>query len=144
LVGPGPGGGDGAADGNPAPAEELGRSAVRQEILPPVPRVQAMLGVPRVHLSGEVLGVQGFAFLELVDVAPDGTRVTIDDQVMPIALAGGSVDRTIDLHGVSWRLFRGHSLELEITTGSAQYAIPRTGPYAIDLTADVSLPLTRL
>jgi ABC-2 type transport system ATP-binding protein len=144
LVGPGPGGGDGAADGNPAPSNELGRTAVRQEMLPASSRPRAIVGVPDVHLTGNVLGYQGFAFFELVDVGPDGTRVTVDDQVMPIALAGGAVDRTFGLHGVSWRLEPGHSLELEITTGSTQYAIPRTGPYVIDLAANVNLPITKV
>ncbi|MDQ4005136.1 MAG: hypothetical protein M3135_02390, partial [Actinomycetota bacterium] len=134
----------GVADGNPAPDRELGWSAVRQEILPAQPGPRAIVGVPSAHLTGSVIGYQGFAFFELVDVAPDGTRVTVDDQVMPISLAGGAVDRTLDLHGVAWRLEPGHSLELEITTGSTQYAIPRTGPWALDLNAEVSLPLTRV
>ena len=143
LAGPGPGGGDGPADGNPAPNGELGRSAVRSKVVGPFAKPRSILGVPSVHLTGSVTGYQAFAFLELVDVAPDGSRVTVDDQVMPIALAGGAVDRTIDLHGVSWRLQPGHALELEITTGSSQYAIPRTGPYALSLTAHTELPLTR-
>jgi predicted acyl esterase len=82
-------------------------------------------------------------FLELIDVAPDGTRVTLDDQVMPVALQGGEVDRRAALHGVSWRLRPGHRLELELTTGSAQLSIPRTGPFSVDLTARVSIPVTR-
>jgi hypothetical protein len=79
--------------------------------------------------------------MELVDLAPDGTRVTVDDQVMPVALAGGEVDRNARLHGVSWRLRPGHRLELELTTGSSQYSIPRTGPFSVDLTARVSPPV---
>jgi predicted acyl esterase len=142
ILGPGPGGGDGPADGNPAPDEELGRSAARAPVVGPFSEARSILGVPSVHLTGSVIGVQGFAFLELVDVAPDGTRVTLDDQVMPVALAGGAVNRTVDLHGVSWRLEPGHVLELEITTGSTQYAIPRTGPYALTLSAASTIPLT--
>jgi ABC-2 type transport system ATP-binding protein len=140
LVGPGTTGGDGPSDGNPAPDSELGSTAAREPVLGPLTRTQNVLGIPKVSLTGTVTGVQGFVFLELVDVAPDGTRVTVDDQVMPVSLPGGAVDRTVDLHGISWRLEPGHVLELEITTGSSQYSIPRTGPYAVDLTAGLTLP----
>ncbi len=140
LVGPGTTGGDGPSDGNPADDSELGVTAARQVVLGPLRNTKNVLSIPRVSLTGTVTGLQGFVFLELIDVAPDGTRVTLDDQVMPVALPGGAVDRTVDLHGVSWRLQPGHVLELEITTGSAQYSIPRTGPYAVDLTAQLTLP----
>jgi hypothetical protein len=63
---------------------------------------------------------------------------------MPRALPSGAFDKSFAMHGVSWMLPRGHKLELEITTGSTQYAIPRTGPY--QLTFDevaVELPMTR-
>lgn len=37
----------------------------------------------------------------------------------------------------------GHKLELEITTGSSQYSIPRTGPYQVTFdNARVKHPLT--
>ncbi len=142
LIGPGPGGGDGPADGNPAPDEELGVTAAREVVLGPSDAVRDIVGIPRVDLRGTVTGLQGYVFMELVDLAPDGTRVTVDDQVMPVALAGGEVDRDERLHGVSWRLRPDHRLELELTTGSSQYSIPRTGPYSVDLTARVSLPVT--
>jgi ABC-2 type transport system ATP-binding protein len=143
LVGPGPGGGDGPADGNPAPASELGVTAARRFVLGPFARIRDVVGIPRVRLRGAVTGLQGYVFLELIDVAPDGTRVTLDDQVRPVALPGGEVDRRAALHGVSWRLRPGHRLELELTTGSAQYSIPRTGPFSVDLVARVSIPVTR-
>jgi ABC-2 type transport system ATP-binding protein len=142
LVGPGPGGGDGPDDGNPAPSSELGRTAVRKPVLGPFGKPRAILGTPEVRLTGSVTGVRGFVFLELVDVAPDGSRVTVDNQVMPASLTGGAVDQTIALHGVAWRLEPGHVLELEITTGSAQYSIPRTGPYAVSLSAATTLPIS--
>jgi ABC-2 type transport system ATP-binding protein len=143
LAGPGPGGGDGPSDGNPAPSHELGRTAARGVVLPPGEETLSILGVPRARLTGTVTGATAFAFLELVDVAPDGSRVTVDDQVMPVSLGPGAFERTVDLHGVAWRLEPGHSLELEISTGSSQYAIPRTGPYAVSLSAALRLPLTK-
>jgi ABC-2 type transport system ATP-binding protein len=142
LVGPGPGGGDGPSDGNPAPEEELGRTAARAPVLGPLRHARSIVGIPRVELSGSVTGVRGFVFFELVDVAPDGTRVTVDDQVMPLALAGGPVEETLDLHGIAWRLEPGHVLELEVTTGSTQYSIPRTGPYTVSLTAAPVFPVS--
>ena len=141
LFGPGPGGGDGPSDGNPAPAGELGRSATRQVVVPATGTARAIVGVPSVRIAGSVTGARAFVFLELVDVAPDGSRVTVDDQVMPVALASGPFERTLDLHGIAWRLEPGHALELEVTTGSAQYQIPRTGPYAVSLEGDLSLPV---
>jgi ABC-2 type transport system ATP-binding protein len=141
IGGPGPGGGDGAADGNPASSGEVGRSVSRSVAFPAPDRTLSILGEPKVHLTGTVTGARAFVFLELIDVGPNGTRVTVDDQVTPVALAGGSVDRTVTLHGVAWRLEPGHSLELEISTGSAQYAVPRTGPYAVSLTAELGLPV---
>jgi ABC-2 type transport system ATP-binding protein len=143
LFGPGPGGGDGPSDGNPAPSGELGRSATRQTVVPVGTKPLSILGVPQVKLTGSVTGARAHVFLELVDVAPDGMRVTVDDQVMPVALASGAFDRTVDLHGIAWRLLPGHSLELEVTTGSAQYAAPRTGPYAVSLAAELSLPVSK-
>jgi ABC-2 type transport system ATP-binding protein len=142
LAGPGPGGGDGPADGNPAPPSEMGSTAAREPVLDPFAKPRAILGVPRVRLTGSVTGVRGYVFLELVDLAPDGTRVTVDDQVMPANLAGGPVETAVDLHGIAWRLEPGHVLELEITTGSTQYSIPRTGPYAVSLRAAPTFPLS--
>ena len=142
LAGPGPGGGDGPDDGNPAPDAELGVTAVRESVFGPVSRPRAVVGIPQVQLAGSVTGLQAFVFLELVDVAPDGTRVTVDNQVMPVSLGGGAVDRTVDLHGIAWRLEPGHVLELELTTGSTQYAAPRTGPFTVSLTATPRLPIS--
>lgn len=73
------------------------------------------MGIPTARVHGAVTGVRAFVFLELVDVAPDGTGTTIDDQVMPVALGDGPVDRRIDLHGIAWLLEPGHVLELEVT-----------------------------
>lgn len=142
LVGPGPGGGDGASDGNPASSGELGRSAARAVAVPATDRTLSILGVPSVELTGTVTGAGAYVFLELVDVGPDGSRVTVDDQVTPVSLAGGAVNTTTSLHGVAWRLEPGHALELEISTGSTQYAVPRTGPYAVSLAAGLSLPVS--
>ncbi|MFN2526699.1 MAG: CocE/NonD family hydrolase [Actinomycetota bacterium] len=141
VVGPGPGGGDGILDGNPAPAQELGRSAARVEIFAPAKEATPLLGVPRLEIEGELTGVAGHLFFELVDVAPEGDRVTIDDQVMPLFVESGSFERGLDLHGISWILMPGHSIELEVTTGSLQYSVPRTGPYSVALTAVAELPL---
>jgi ABC-2 type transport system ATP-binding protein len=144
LIGPGTTGGDGVASGGPAQQIEMGTTAHRATILGKADRPRAILGNPRVSITGRTLGVKGHSFFELIDVAPDGTRVTLDDQTMPRALPLGAFDRTFPMHGVSWMLPRGHELELEITTGSAQYAIPRTGPYQVTFDeVTVELPLTR-
>jgi predicted acyl esterase len=89
-----------------------------------------------------VTGARAHVFLELVDVGPDGKRVTVDDQVMPVSLPSGAFDRTVNLHGIAWRLLPGHSLELEVTTGSTQFAAPRTGPYSVSLAAQLQLPVS--
>jgi ABC-2 type transport system ATP-binding protein len=144
LIGPGTTGGDGVAAGGPASQIEIGTTARRATILGKADRPRAILGSPRVSIAGSTLGVKGHSFFELVDVAPDGTRVTLDDQTMPRALPLGEFDESFAMHGVSWMLPRGHKLELEITTGSTQYAIPRTGPYRVTFDeVAVVLPLTR-
>jgi hypothetical protein len=58
-----------------------------------------------------------------------------------VSIEGGEVRLRTALHGVAWRLKPGHVLELELTTGSTQYSIPRTGPFAVDLTATARLPM---
>jgi len=144
LVGPGATGGDDIAAGGPAPETELGTTAHRSVILGKSKRPRAILGNPRVAMKGQTLGLGGHTFFELIDVAPDGTRVTVDDQTMPRSLEGGEFKSSFDRHGVSWMLKPGHKLELEITTGSSQYSIPRTGPYQITFdNARVKLPLSQ-
>ena len=126
----------------PAPETELGITAHRA-VMGKSKRPRAILGNPRVAMKGRTLGLAAHAFFELIDVAPDGTRVTVDDQTMPRSLEGGEFKSSFDLHGVSWLLKPGHKLELEITTGSTQYSIPRTGPYPVTFdNARVKLPLT--
>jgi ABC-2 type transport system ATP-binding protein len=142
LLGPGPGGGDGLTDGNPAPPRDItAHTATRAQILAPSASTVDMVGIPRVQLTGSVIGASAQVFFELVDVAPDGTRVTIDDQVMPLKLANGNVTSTINLHGVAWKLFPGHALELEVTTGSTPYQAPRTGAFEVQLQVRPLLPL---
>ena len=143
LVGPGTTGGDGLADGGPAPQSEIGTTAHRAKIVGKSEGPRPILGIPHLAIIGSTLGVAGHAFFELVDVAPDGARVTLDDQVMPRKLPLGEFKLDFDLHGVSWMLEPGHVLELEITTGSTQYSIPRTGPYHVTLDeAALRLPMT--
>lgn len=142
LVGPGPGGGDGPADGNPAPSWELGVTATRTELIAPAKHRRAIVGMPRVVASGSVTGATGFLFFELVDKAPDGTLTTVDDQTMPLRFGADTGERAFDMHGVSWILEPGHSLLLEVTTGSTQYDIPRTGPYAVSLSINASVPVS--
>jgi ABC-2 type transport system ATP-binding protein len=140
LTGPGSTGGDGATDANPAPQEELGETATRKRIATLNGRSRAVFGVPKVKLSGSVAGGPGYVFLELVDVAKDGARVTLDDQTMPVSLREGRFRRTVALHGVAWKLQPGHRLELEITTGSSQYQAARN-PYTVKLKAVTKLPI---
>lgn len=142
LVGPGATGGDAPAAGDPAPVGEIGSMAARQQILGPAPRSRAIVGIPRVRLSATLTGVGGVLFFELVDRGPDGTLTTVDDQTMPLRVAAGETAETLELHGVSWLLKPGHSLLLEVTTGSTQYDISRYGPYAVTFTARPEVPLT--
>jgi hypothetical protein len=77
---------------------------------------------------------------DIVVTSSDGTPI-VATLMLPAALDGGPVYRRIDLHGIAWRLEPGHVLELEVTTGSTQYAAPRTGPFAVSMTATVDLPV---
>jgi hypothetical protein len=60
---------------------------------------------------------------------------------MPIKLESGMFRRKVALHGVSWIVKPGHSIELEITTGSTSYAVPRTGPFQVSVAAGITLPI---
>ncbi len=142
LVGPGlTSGGDGIASGAPASPLELGVSASRSMVLAPSGSPRSIVGVPSVHLSGTSIGLTAQVHLELIDRAPDGTRITVDDQTMPWRFAG-VINQSVDLHGIAWRLEPGHALELEVTTGSAQFDAPLTGPFTVDLTAITKIPVT--
>ncbi len=140
LVGPGSTGGDGAIDGNPAPAEEIGETAARKRVATLSGTAKAVLGVPKVRITGTLTGSTGFVFFELVDIDKDGKRVVLDDQTMPVVLKPGKFDRTVKLHGVAWKLLPGHRLALEVTTGSSQYQQSR-GPYRVKLKAVTKLPV---
>ncbi len=142
LVGPGSTGGDGAIDGNPAPQEELGETAARRRVATFSGKPRPVFGVPKVKLQGKVTGDRAYVFLELVDVDKNGKRVTLDDQTMPVVLKPGRFDRTVKLNGVAWKLLPGHRLELEVTTGSAQYQQAR-GAYTVQLKAVTKLPIAR-
>ena len=144
LAGPGESGGDQPASGAPAPEQELGATAARERVLAKSKRARAIIGIPKVRLRGTVTGAEAaYVFFELVDRAPDGTLVTLDDQTMPLKLVAGDVRGTVALHGVSWLVQPKHTVFLEITTGSTQYDTARTGPYTVDLKARTTLPLTR-
>ena len=56
-------------------------------------------------------------------------------------LRGGPISKEVALHGVSWILEPGHSLELEATTGSTQYAFGRMGPFEIEFEATPTIPI---
>jgi ABC-2 type transport system ATP-binding protein len=144
LIGPGNSGGDGVADGNPAPESEIGSSAVRVGVTKKARRSLAVVGVPKVKIKGNLVAAEsGYVFFELIDRAPDGTLVTVDDQTMPYHLKVGEFRKTIALHGVSWLLKKGHSLLLEVTTGSSQYDVVRTGPYQVDMKVRTSIPRSK-
>ena len=128
--------------GVPGTGQIPGRTTMRAVVVGAQDQPRSIVGVPTVQLNGTVSGVRAHVFLELVDVAPDGTRVTVDEQVAATSLAGGAVNEKVDLHGVAWRLEAGHDLMLEISTGSDQYAIPRTGPYSVSLSAALRLPVS--
>jgi ABC-2 type transport system ATP-binding protein len=144
LGGPGPGGGDGPADGNPAPDDEIGSSAIRKTILPAPKKRKVILGVPWLDLKLSVTGAQAHVYFELIDKGPKGKLVTVDDQTMPIEVGMGETNHRLKLHGVSWILKPGHSLQLEVTTGSNQYANPRAGAFEVEARAVPHLPVARI
>ncbi|HEX2240711.1 MAG TPA: alpha/beta fold hydrolase [Actinomycetota bacterium] len=140
LAGPGTTGGDGPLEGNPAPQYEQGAVAASADVFSSK-HAMSVVGIPRVELKGTVNGLSGILFLKLVDVGPDGEAVTVNDQTMPLRLEGGAFEVTVDLHGVTWLLQPGHTLQLEVSTGSTQYDFNRMGPYSVDFEATTYLPL---
>lgn len=141
LRGPGLSGGDLEGDARPAPERELGTTAVRRTVLATSARPRPLVGVPRVALRGRVRGAGGHLYLELVDVAPDGARVTVNHQSTPVEVAAGPVDVRTKMNGIVWVVRPGHRLELEVTTGSTMYQHSRAGAYSVKLRGRVELPV---
>ncbi|HVF53308.1 MAG TPA: CocE/NonD family hydrolase [Actinomycetota bacterium] len=140
LSGPGSTGGDGPADGNPAESSEIGVTAIRSEIVKGAALPIPILGVPKVSIKGTLTGTDGHLYFELIDVAPDGTRTTINDQTTPLALGSGDFEMDLNLNGIAWMLMPDHTLELEVTTGSAQFQQARGG-YSVEMTAIARIPM---
>jgi ABC-2 type transport system ATP-binding protein len=144
LTGPGNTGGDQPSAGGPAGDNEIGSTAARVLVMGKRKHARALVGVPRVKVTGSMTAAQfGYVFFELVDRAPDGTLTTVDVQTMPYRFESGDIEKTVSLHGISWLLKPNHKLKLEMTTGSAQYDLVRTGPYTVDLKPTTTLQTTR-
>lgn len=142
LRGPRGDGGDEIADAGPAPASELGISAIRKRIFVARSRPRPIFGTPRVRVSSTLRGAPaGIVHLELVDVAPNGKRTTVNRQTTPVRVKRGKRERTVRLTAIAWVLRPGHRLELEITTGSALFRRSDRGSYRVSVRVRPRLPI---
>jgi len=102
-----------------------------------------LLGVPNITYTYTGLGAEAYIFAKLVDVAPDGTSVAVDDQVTPLKLTDLSPItthfRTAALNGVAWNVNPGHQLFLELTTTSSNFSSSRL-PSLTLLHASLTVP----
>lgn len=93
-----------------------------------------IVGSTTVTMSGNVtstLGQRGWIFLELQDNPPPGggAKQTIGQMATARPLPVGPFDdMRVDLHATAWLLKPGHSLQLEISTGSRYYVTPTLRP----------------
>lgn len=141
LLGPGGTGGDDNGEGGPAGPEEMGKTAARLPVLSPSDQTISIVGEPRIDYSASMTGNGGNVFFELVEVAPNGARRTVDQLVTPLSLPAGPTSGTLRLPAVVWRLEPGYGLELEITTGSLAYRPATQVRYRATVDADVRLPV---
>lgn len=142
LRGPGANGGDGVADAGPASASEIGATAARRRVLSAASEPRPIFGVPKVRLSASLRGASsGTLHLELIDVSPAGVRTTVNRQSTPVSVPRGTSERKLRLTAVAWMLRRGHSLELEVTTGSALFRPSSAGSYRVSARIVPRLPL---
>ena len=134
-------GGDTATDAGPAPSESLGYYAARHQVLAAAREARPIFGVPKVDLSGDLRGAPtGVMQLELVDEAPDGTRVTVNRQATPVRLQRGENSVRVRLAAVAWLLRPGHKLLIELTTGSPMFR-PDPGGYTIKAVLRAQVPV---
>jgi len=102
------------------------------------------VGVPRATVTVAGAGPEAYLFFKLLDVAPDGSAVVIDDQTMPLKITGLDLEASqtfeIDLGGVSWAVPVDHTLVLEVTSTSNEYATART-PALVDAGVSVAVPV---
>lgn len=122
LRGPAGHGGDTATDAGPAPQEALGYYGARHRVLAPGREARPIFGVPKVDVSGRLHGGPTAVMqLELIDEAPGGRRVTVNNQATPFRLQAGDNSVRVRMAAVAWLLRPGHELKLEVTTGSPMY-----------------------
>ena len=104
---------------------------------------RTLLGVPEVDLAVTGTGLESYVFMRLLDVAPDGTEIVIDDQVgaqKVVNLSDVAQQSTVELPGVAWEVASGHELVLELTSTSADHSSSRV-PSVSDITLSVSVPV---
>ncbi len=94
----------------------------------PVREGLELIGTPRVRLQFTGNAREAFAFVRLVDVAPDGRRVIPRGLVTPVWLLGmpplGSergLGREVALPPIAWRLAPGHRFDVEVASTDAAY-----------------------
>jgi ABC-2 type transport system ATP-binding protein len=104
-----------------------------------------LFGVPRAEVEVTGAGSEVNLFFKLLDIAPDGRATVIDDQVMPRKVTNLSDEPqrfTVGLGGVAWQVKPGHSLALEISTGSNDHAFARA-PALADVSVSFEAPILR-
>jgi predicted acyl esterase len=102
------------------------------------------VGVAGATVSVTGAGPEAYLFFKLLDVAADGSAVVIDDQVTPLKITNLDLQTPqslwLDLNGVSWTVPSGHSLVLEVTSTSNDFASPRT-PAVVQTSVSVTVPV---
>lgn len=114
--------------------------------LVPIPAAagETLLGIPEVTLNIDGVGLESYVFMRLLDRAPDGTYVVVDDQVTALKVTGLDPlypdTYTRDLAGVAWEMELGHELLLEVTPTSNDHASSRV-PSVANISVTVTVPV---
>lgn len=106
-----------------------------------------LLGTPRARLSFVGPVPEATVFVKVVDVAPDGTRVVVGNQVTPVRIEapgtypGDPVVVDLELTSIAHRFAAGHSFGLAISASDTGHASARN-PLPLTLNADGSSTVT--
>ncbi|MEX5632637.1 CocE/NonD family hydrolase [Parafrankia sp. FMc2] len=119
----------------------------------PLPSAQVLVGRPRLTLRATLYGPDANLYAELLDVAPDGTSVLVNNgflrashrssHVTPTPVTPGQPTTfTVDIRAQHHRFAEGHRLALRLSGGAANTLTPNPSP--VDVTLLVGISTLRL
>jgi ABC-2 type transport system ATP-binding protein len=128
------------------PAKEASgeaRVATRLKIYGPTPKSAPLFGRPVLNLKGTADKGRAYVYMSFLDQAPNGDVETIDEQTVPVTFRKGQSEFRMKFNALSWMLRKGHSIVLQVSTGTPGFRTPTHDRYEISFYATVSLPISK-